>query len=131
MRCTLAALALLTPLTAAAAQDCAPPLKPMLRAELYFGRSVAGGQVSDTQWSQFARTELTRRFPDGLTILDARGEWRDGRRVVRERSKLVIAVMPDTPDAHQRIASAAETYKKRYRQKSVGIVTQTVCAAFD
>ena len=103
----------------------------MLRAELYFGRSVAGGQVSDTQWSQFARTELTRRFPDGLTILDARGEWRDGRRVVRERSKLVIAVMPDTPDAHQRIASAAETYKKRFRQKSVGIVTQTVCAAFD
>ena len=35
--------------------------------------------------------DVTPRFPDGLTILDARGQWRDSGRkqIMREPSKLV------------------------------------------
>ena len=51
---------------------CRDPLKPMLRAELLFGRHSASAQrVSERQWRQFLAREITPRFPDGLTRLGA------------------------------------------------------------
>jgi len=39
-----------------------------LQVELMFGREIAGhGRVSDAQWSDFLRDEVTPRFPAGLT----------------------------------------------------------------
>src|SRR5690242_12450660 len=74
---------------ALAQQTCAPPLKPMLRAELYFGLAVAGrAAVTRREWDGFVGRELTPRFP-GLTVLDGRGAWRNGGRDVRERTKVV------------------------------------------
>jgi len=116
--------------TACFAQDCPAPLKSMLRAELYFGRGIPSRGVDDTQWTRFAAEVLTAQFPDGLTVLDGRGQWRDGARTIRERSTVVIAVLPDGPQARERIAAAADAYKTRFHQKSVGIVTQSVCAGF-
>jgi hypothetical protein len=69
------------------------------------------------------------RFP-GLTILDAQGAWRENEREVREKTKLVIVALPDTAANREQIAAAAEAYKKRFRQMSVGIMTQLVCASF-
>ncbi|MGB7258581.1 MAG: DUF3574 domain-containing protein [Pseudolabrys sp.] len=120
---------------AASAQDiaCHEPLKPMLRAEMFFGRNVVGKlRVSERQWAQFVQTELAARFPGGLTVIDGRGRWRDPARgvTVSEPSKIVIAVAPDEAGTREAIAAAAEAYKQRFKQKSVGIVTRTVCAAF-
>jgi hypothetical protein len=42
----------------------------------------------------------------------------------------VIPVLPDGPQARERIAAAAEAYKSRFHQGSVGIGTQTVGAGF-
>ena len=72
------------------------------------------------------------RFPDGLTVLDARGQWRDPARqvLVREPSKLVVIVAADDADTRRRLAEVAAAYKKRFRQKSAGLVLSTVCAAF-
>jgi hypothetical protein len=119
----------------AAAQDivCHDPLKPMLRAELFFGRAMAGGQrVSAAQWARYVARELTPRFPDGLTVLDGQGQWRDGARgvVVREPSTVVIVVTANDASARAALTAAAEAYKQRFKQKSVGIVTRPVCAAF-
>ena len=87
-------LLVLGPVSAASAQatSCPPPTRPMLRAELYFGRNIGGRLgVSERQWARFLAREITPRFPDGLTVLDARGQWRDPARhvLVREPSKLV------------------------------------------
>ena len=130
MRPALTALLLLACTVSAAAQDCAAPLKPMLRAELYFGRGISQRGVSDVQWARFAAEVLTAQFPGGLTVLEGRGQWRDAGRIIRERSTVVIAVLPEGPRGRERIAAAADAYKTRFHQKSVGIVTQTVCAAF-
>ena len=64
----------------------------MIREELYFGRGLAdGGEVSDSTWQVFLRDELTPRFPDGVTILDARGQWRGpSGLLVQERSWVVV-----------------------------------------
>lgn len=110
---------------------CSEPLKPMLRAELSFGRNIGGRLgVSEAQWVRFVAGELTPRFPDGLTVLDGKGQWRGPSGLVREPSKIVIVVTADDAGARERIADATKAYLTRFRQKSVGVLTQPVCAAF-
>lgn len=109
---------------------CTPPLAPMLRVEFYFGRNIVHhAPVGDRAWARFVATELTPRFP-GLTVLDAQGAWRGGKREVREPSKLVIVVTKDEPATREAVAAVSAAYKRRFHQTSVGIVTQPVCAAF-
>jgi hypothetical protein len=122
---------LLCALAQAQERVCTPPLEAMLRVELYFGRSIEGGRhVSDREWAQFLTHELTPRFP-GLTVLDARGAWKRGEHQMRELTKVVVMVMPDGVASRGQIAAVAESYKTRFHQTSVGIVTQPVCASFD
>ncbi len=127
---------LLVALTSAAnAQSftCGSDQKPMLTAELLFGRNIEGRLgVTERRWSKFLANEITPRFPDGLTAIDASGQWRDqaGGKLVRERSKLVIIVMPDGAEARSRIAAIVAEYKRRFRQQSVGVLIRPVCASF-
>src|SRR3954454_3712231 len=115
MRNVLVSIVLLLLAGSAFAQDCPAPLKPMLRVELYFGRSVQGGPpVSDRQWAQFVTREMTPRFP-GLTVLDAQGAWRENKREVREHTKLVVVALPDDAANRQQIAAAMDAYKNRFR----------------
>src|SRR5271170_1905529 len=72
---------------------CHLPLQSKQVAELLFGREAG---VSDAAWARFVTRELTPRFPDGLTVNDASGQWRDptSGRVVREPAKQVEIVLP-------------------------------------
>src|SRR6266704_945609 len=90
--------------TGAAGQglDCRNPAQAMMVGELLFGRNIGGRLgVTESQWRQFLAGEVTPRFPDGLTVFDAAGQWRDQKtnRVVRERSKVVMIIMPAEPSA--------------------------------
>jgi hypothetical protein len=112
---------------------CDAPQRPMQQIELMFGRSISGRlRVSEAAWSRFLAREITPRFPDGLTVLDAAGQWQDpvGGRLVREPSKMVIIVTADEAPARERIAAIVAGYKQRFRQRSVGVVSRLVCAAF-
>ncbi|MGL4286411.1 MAG: DUF3574 domain-containing protein [Phreatobacter sp.] len=105
----------------------------MLQAELFFGRDIAGqGRVSQAQWSAFLRETVTPRFPDGLTVLPASGQWRDRDtgRVSREPSFLVRLVFAETPETLARLAEVRAAYMQRFRQQSVGLVLSPVCASF-
>jgi hypothetical protein len=127
------ALAALLMLAGTPAYSCSPPLQPMQQIELMFGRNVRGRSASgEAAWARFLAREITPRFPDGLTVLDAAGQWRDpaSGRLARERSRLVIIVTAADPPADDRIAAIVAAYKQRFHQKSVGVVTSPVCAAF-
>lgn len=122
------AVAVATPVSA---ESCAEPLKPMLRADLFFGRSIGSRLgVTDRLWQAYVDGELTPRFPGGFTVSDGKGQWREGRANMREASKIVVLVAPDSPDLRGRIAAAVDIYVKRFKQKSVGLIMQAVCAAF-
>jgi hypothetical protein len=107
---------------------CRSGLESMVSAELLFGV----GQVSDAAWKRFLDSEVTPRFPDGLTVFDTAGQWRDPASSVltRERSKVVLIVFRDDPQAHERLHAVADAYKRRFNQRSVGIVVKPACASF-
>jgi len=112
---------------------CDAPQRPMQQIELMFGRSIAGRlRVGVAAWSRFLAREITSRFPDGLTVLDAAGQWQDpaSGRLVREPGKMVIIVTADDAPVGDRIAAIVAAYKQRFRQRSVGVISRSVCAAF-
>ena len=111
----------------AQAPACSPPQKPMLDIELLLGR----GKTNDARWRQFLAREVTPRFPDGLTVYESYGQWRDSARnvIVREKSRVLRIIVP-ADSAPDKIAVVADAYRKQFAQKSVGIVTRPVCASF-
>ena len=76
-------------------QPCVAPARLMATADMMFGRNVGNRLVvSDQAFAQFLAAEVTPRFPDGLTVIDARGQWRDGAgALVREPAKVVLLVL--------------------------------------
>ena len=107
--------------------------KPQQVAELMFGRKIGDRiGVTDAAWARFVDREITPRFPDGLTVIDARGQWRDRdrNRIVREPSKLVQIVLPGKDEDQQHLDEIAAAYKVRFRQQSVGIILRPACVAF-
>lgn len=88
---------------------------------LFFGRSIpAGGSVSDSAWEAFLAEVVTPRFPDGLTIWRAEGQWRgpDGR-MDREPVMIVEVLHPRgaTPDSV--FEAIARHYRLRFGQDAV------------
>src|SRR5262249_18372093 len=128
--CSLAATSVVAGTQAIA---CNAPQRPMQQIELMFGRNIGGHlRVGEAAWSRFLAREITPRFPDGLTVLDAAGQWRArvGGRLVREPSKMVIIVAADDAPVRDRITAIVAAYKQRFRQRSVGVISRSVCASF-
>lgn len=100
-------------------------------AQLFFGQQIDGKpSVSDAAFHQFVEDELTPRFPDGLTVLNADGQWRaSGNPLVKDASKVVLIVLPAKGDASSRIEAVQGAYKKRFRQESVLVLTQATCVS--
>jgi hypothetical protein len=112
---------------------CGPGQQAMLQATLLFGRNIKGRPaVSEPEWRRFLAREITPRFPDGLTAFNADGQWRDPVRgvAVHEPSKVVLIVARDDTTVRDRLNAVAEAYKRRFAQRSVGIVTNPTCASF-
>jgi hypothetical protein len=111
--------------------ECHAPLKSMRIVDLYFG---AGGtaRVTERRWSRFLAQEVTPRFPDGLTVVDGAGQWREaaGKRIVREHTKIVTIAVAAGELVADRIDAVVAAYKRRFRQKSVGVIMREGCGAF-
>jgi hypothetical protein len=134
LRAAAIILALAWPASAdAQSSECHAGLKRQEVAELLFGRKIGDRLgVSEAQWARFVDREISPRFPDGLTVLDAQGEWRDTARkiIVNEPSKLVEIVLPGKPDDIDALNRIAQAYKSRFRQQSVGILVRAACVSF-
>jgi hypothetical protein len=113
-------------------QACLPPARAMISAEMFFGRSVGSHVVSEREFAAFLATEITPRFPDGLTVIDGRGQWRNDQRsaIIREPSKLVKIIFADEVQRRADLDAVAESYKKRFHQQSVLIALQPSCVLF-
>jgi Protein of unknown function (DUF3574) len=128
---TLLIAAIALGLHAADESACAPLGKALTRTTLYFGPAHPAGSVSERQWQAFLREQVTPRFPAGLTVWEANGQWRrsDGA-IKRERAKVLLLVHDNTPDVRDALAAVVAAYKRSYQQESVLWETASVCAAF-
>jgi hypothetical protein len=109
-------------------------LKPLTVAELFFGGNVGSRVgISDAEFNRFVASEITSRFPDGFTVLNTNGQWRDPARMTlaREASKMVIVAFSDGSADDGRLQKIIDAYKDRFNQKSVGILVRTACGSFD
>ncbi|WP_415914721.1 DUF3574 domain-containing protein [Rhodopseudomonas palustris] len=105
----------------------------MLRAELMFGRTLRDrGLVSEAAFARFLAEEVTPRFPDGLTVIDSKGQWRNPATggLLREPGKLLLIIFADDPAKRAALTAVAEAYKHRFRQQSVLIALQPACVSF-
>lgn len=106
-----------------------------LRSELYF----AVGQVGDEapgqaaqRWLAFLDEEVTPRFPDGLSVFDAYGQWqsRDRATPARLLSKQLVILHPDTPEQRARIDAIRLAWKRQTGHQSVLWAAQRVEVSF-
>jgi len=115
------------------ALSCTGALRSQQVAELLFGRDIGHRRgVSDSGFAHFVARELTPRFPDGLTITDATGQWRGpaSGRLVREATKRVEIVLPGHVDDQARLDAVVTACKREFRQQSVGVIVQWACVSF-
>ena len=102
-----------------------PPLAAVCTQRVYdrlfFGLGSSDGAVSDAEWSRFLAGVITPRFPDGLTVIEAHGQWRahgaDG--ITVERSRVVEIAHDDSSAVDRSVDEAIAIYKHRHRQRAV------------
>ena len=119
--------------TATAPTRCAPSAgEALVRSELFFGLSRPRGSVSETEFARFIEQQVTPRFPQGLTLLDGNGQFRDASgTTVAEASKLLILLYPGSDsDASRRIEHIRDDYRRRFEQQSVLRADSVACVAF-
>jgi hypothetical protein len=109
---------------------CGATSAPQLRTTLYFGLARPKGSVSELEWQVFLRDEVTVRFPEGLTVWEAEGQWKaaDGG-IGHERTKVLLLVHPDTAAAREAVQTVIARYRAKFEQESVLWETARVCAA--
>ncbi len=104
--------------------------EPMTQTTLYFGLNRPHGPIiSSTEWQSFVDNDVTSRFKDGLTVIDAKGQWlgNDGT-VAKENSKALVLI--HKADKETTIEAVRTRYKQQFAQESVMRVDATVCVDF-
>ena len=105
----------------------------MLVSELFFSRGIDKREPSiDAEWAEFAAQTIMPNFPDGFTVFDGEGQWRNPQtgHIAGSRVKILIVAAKREPDLAQRLSAVIDAYKARFRQQSVGVITRDSCAAF-
>src|SRR5258705_1383008 len=104
----------------------------MQQIELMFGRNIAGRlRVGEAAWSRFLAREITPRFPDGLTVLDAAGQWRGpgGGPPVRAPGENGIIVTAGGAPVGDRSAAVAAAPQQQFRHPSGRVISRSLCSA--
>jgi Protein of unknown function (DUF3574) len=93
----------------------------LIQQGLFFGRDIPdGGEVSETDFETFLNNVITPRFPDGLTVFDANGQFRDSTgTIVKEKSKYVTIFAEDNSINNASIYDIGQAYIKQFNQESV------------
>ena len=75
---------------------------------------------------------MTPRFPDGFTVLEGHGQFRDRHgTIVREDARIIVLLYdPEDRAAGARIEAIRAAYAQAFRQESVLRADGTACVWF-
>jgi hypothetical protein len=106
-----------------------PAQEAWQRCELFFGHSIpGGGVVANAQWQAFVDREVTPRFSQGLTVLQAEGQWRNAQGGIdREASRVLVLLLPPEAARGPQMDELRSRYREQFRQEAVG----RACVAAD
>jgi Protein of unknown function (DUF3574) len=93
-----------------------------IRTELFFGTAKPDGVVTEAEFLAFLDAEVTPRFPDGLTLVKAYGQFAGENGVlVKEESYVLVLLYPfeSAKDGDRKIEAIRRRYLKRFQQESV------------
>ena len=112
--------------------SCPEGTERFVEYQLFMGRSGPDGEIVDDEaWDTFLADTVTPRFPDGLTVLDGRGQWRGSDGLIKkERSKLLVILAQPGDDKMRLIDEISDEYKRRFSQESVLQVVDDACVSF-
>jgi hypothetical protein len=87
-------------------------MQPATRTELSM-RAVPGDG-----WQSFLAEVVTAKFPSGVTVLEANGQWRgqDGK-VYHEPSRMVVVVHPSSREANRALEEIRREFKARFGEE--------------
>lgn len=106
----------------------------LVRTELFFGLGKPdGSEVAELEFQQFLVREVTPQFPDGLTLLSGRGQFKAASgQIGKEPARLLVLIYPlersDNPN--QKIEQIRHAYKTTFHQGSVLRTDELTCVSF-
>jgi len=91
-----------------------------VRSELYFGVGEESNE-GEAEWRAFLDQEVTPRFPDGLTVIDAYGQWLFRGRTEPNRlpSKILLILHENTAQRRNDIEAIRLAWKQASGHQSV------------
>jgi Protein of unknown function (DUF3574) len=111
-----------------------PDSRLFVRTELFFGLGKAdGSEVSDLEFNRFLARAITPKFPDGLTLISGRGQFRSSNgKIIKESSNLLILIYPfhRLSQSDRDIQSIRQVYKQKFKQESVLRSDELSCVSF-
>jgi len=98
-----------------------PPTNSFIKTDLFFGRNIpGGGEVSETDFQTFINNIVTPSFPDGLTVFDANGQFKNSTgTIIKEKSKNLSLFFEDTLKNQASIYDIVNKYTQQFNQESV------------
>ncbi|WP_394839220.1 DUF3574 domain-containing protein [Pendulispora rubella] len=104
---------------------------PMVSTELIFGLDRKGTPIPEADFAAFVDAEITPRFPDGLSIIDVKGQYRMSTgQIIKEPSKLLLVYHDGSRQNSQKLEDIRTAYKAQFEQESVLRTDEVICVAF-
>ena len=113
-------------------QTCAVGERLSVVDSLYFGGAYPSGVVTAEQWQQYVDSVVTPRFPEGLTVLQATGQYRTHAGVIQHEPSWVLQLIhADGAQSEAAIREIRTAYRKQFEQESVLRVRTKGCVSFE
>jgi hypothetical protein len=110
---------------------CPGGSQAMVNESLYFGTEKPNGAVTAAEWQAFLNDYVTPRFPAGLSVWQAAGQWKSSAGpIVREPSYVLNIVHAGTATAQAALDAIAGEYKRKFGQEAVLRVRTAACVSF-
>ncbi|WP_329376696.1 DUF3574 domain-containing protein [Streptomyces sp. NBC_01351] len=108
---------------------------PYVSTHLYFGTGRHGGKppITEEEFMKFVADVITPRFPAGLTLQEARGQWRDKDGDINSEKSYELTVLYPVAESRARdgdIEYIRRLYCQMYELESVGRADARVRADF-
>ncbi|MBD1584724.1 DUF3574 domain-containing protein [Pseudoalteromonas sp. S16_S37] len=112
-------------------KQCPVGEQKLSQESLYFGTKMPSGFVTEQQWASFLTTSVTPKFPQGLTVVNASGQWQGNNgKIIKEQSYVLTLVHDNSQEKIRAISEITELYKVQFQQEAVLRVQNDVCVSF-